>query len=200
MMAGADPNLRDGKAYCPLHLAAEAGHHRLTGVLLRKGAREDAANEFQETPLHLAASKGRALDAVRALLDAGAGVNPKAGENGDCTPLHVAVVDRRMSSICTIRALLEGGSDVNVRNDYDHTPLHVACMCISVSAVELLPRWGADEMLKDDDGSTPADVIGEIGDGDLTDEEIETDHTSAFAECWRALQSTGHGVAAAGWC
>ncbi|CAM9089870.1 unnamed protein product, partial [Ectocarpus sp. 12 AP-2014] len=136
------------------------------------GKGPDAANEFQETPLHLAASKGHALDAVRAFLDAGAGVNAKAGNNGDCTPLHVAV-DRRMSSICTIRALLEGGSDVNVRNDYDHRPLHVACMCINVSAVELLLRWGADEMLKDDDVSTPADVIGEMGDGDLTDEEIE---------------------------
>ncbi|CAM9847094.1 unnamed protein product, partial [Ectocarpus sp. 6 AP-2014] len=128
MMAAADPSLRDGKAYCPLHLAAEAGHHRLTGVLLRTGARVDATNDFQETPLYLAASKGHALDAVRALLDAGADVNAKAGDNGDRTPLHVAV-DRRMSSICTIRTLLEGGADVNVRNDYDHTPLHVACMC-----------------------------------------------------------------------
>ncbi|CBJ32710.1 conserved unknown protein [Ectocarpus siliculosus] len=126
MMAAADPNLRDGKAYGPLHLAAEAGHHRLTGVLLRNGARVDATNDFQETPLYLAAS--RVIDAVRALLDAGADVNAKAGDNGDRTPLHVAV-DRRMSSICTIRALLKGGADVNVRNDYDHTPLHVACMC-----------------------------------------------------------------------
>ncbi|CAM9782521.1 unnamed protein product [Ectocarpus sp. 12 AP-2014] len=137
------------------------------------------------SPLGILAARGDATilkafldkdsDAVLALLDAGAGVNAKAGDNGDCMPLHVAV-DRRMSSICTIRALLEGGSDVNVRNDYDHTPLHVACMCINVSAAELLLRCGADEMLKDDDGSTPADVVGGMGDGDLTDEEIETDH------------------------
>ncbi|CAM9790448.1 unnamed protein product, partial [Ectocarpus sp. 6 AP-2014] len=59
-----------------------------------------------------------------------------------------------------IGALLEGGGHVNARTQHNNTPLHTACERASVSVVELLLRWGADEKLANNDGDTPADVVG----------------------------------------
>ncbi|CAN0035215.1 unnamed protein product [Ectocarpus sp. 12 AP-2014] len=107
------------------------------------------------------------------LLEAGADVDAKT--TASCsTPLHVAV-DRRIASTGTIRALLEGGANVNVRDELNKTPLHTACINSSITGVELLLRWGADEKLTNDDGDTPADVIGDWPDVD-NDEEIEVDN------------------------
>ncbi|CAB1098010.1 unnamed protein product [Ectocarpus sp. CCAP 1310/34] len=268
VMAGADPNLGNADGDSPLHLAAEAGHHRVIVILLLRKKAQAAAprNVFLETPRQIAAAMGHTLcisellmggadrdvddgkgetplfkaaannhlgaiqellaagadqsiltmsyrsplqaaasrvdatdnrgwtalhcaayfdrpvhdngDAVRALLEAGADVNVKndAHVSDDIfTPLHVAV-SRPMASICTIRALLEGWADVNVRDDCNQTPLHVACMWGDLSGVELLLRWGADEMLKKNRVDTPADVIGVWGDEDRNDEEIEADN------------------------
>ncbi|CAN0455817.1 unnamed protein product, partial [Ectocarpus fasciculatus] len=58
---GAKPDLRDRRERSPLHLAAEAGHHGVTGILLVKGADVHAKTAYQQTPLHLAASKGHTL-------------------------------------------------------------------------------------------------------------------------------------------
>lgn len=55
-LAGADPNLRDEEGCSPLHVAAEAGHDGVVGLLLLKGARTTVETlDHQQTPLHLAA-------------------------------------------------------------------------------------------------------------------------------------------------
>ncbi|CAN0106495.1 unnamed protein product, partial [Ectocarpus fasciculatus] len=93
-------------------------------------------------------------DVVRVLLGAGADVQAKTTDDVCETPLHVALCYRR-ASVGTIRALIEGGANVNVRDVYEQTPLHVACIWSSAAAVEILLRWGADEKLTDVDGETP---------------------------------------------
>ncbi|CBN78781.1 Pfs, NACHT and Ankyrin domain protein [Ectocarpus siliculosus] len=275
MIAGADPNLRDGRKRSPLHLAAEAGHHRVIGSLLLNKADVDATTASRQTPLHLADSEGHTLcvcelllggadkdmvdgcgetalckaaennhveavekllaaganhrvhpgndfspctnaarrghadvlqalldkdsseldatndfgraalhyaasfdgpvgnngDAILVLLGAGADVNVKATTAVCCfTPLHVAVSHWKASN-GTICALLEGGGHVNARTQHNNTPLHTAYECASVSVVELLLRWGADEKLANNDGDTPADVVGVLEQNDLDDEE-----------------------------
>ncbi|CAN0444837.1 unnamed protein product, partial [Ectocarpus sp. 12 AP-2014] len=50
MTAGANPNVRDLTNRSPLHLAAEAGHRHVIGILLVKGADIDAWNDRRETP------------------------------------------------------------------------------------------------------------------------------------------------------
>ncbi|CAM9401675.1 unnamed protein product, partial [Ectocarpus fasciculatus] len=100
MMAGADPNLRDGKTAAsssPLHVAAEAGHDRVIGILVRNGAQVDAANGFQRrTPLHLAAAKGHALCISELLLG---GADKDVGDSVGETPLFNAATNNHLGAV-----------------------------------------------------------------------------------------------------
>ncbi|CAN0324561.1 unnamed protein product [Ectocarpus sp. 13 AM-2016] len=55
-------------------------------------------------------------------------------------------------------------------------PLHVACLWSSAAAVELLLRCGADKKLMNNDGDTPADVIGVWEDKGNKDAGFEVDN------------------------
>ncbi|CAN0539526.1 unnamed protein product, partial [Ectocarpus sp. 8 AP-2014] len=163
LAAGATRVVRSkNKRDSPLEIAARRGHATMVKAFLdADGSAVDATDENGYTALHFAASVEGPVqdngDAVRVLLEAGADVNAKI--TGDCfTPLHLAV-DTRIASMGTMRALLEGGANVDVRDEYEQTPLHIACERSSVAAVELLLRWGADEGLTNGDEETPADVI-----------------------------------------
>lgn len=129
--------------------------------------------------------------AVRLLLEAGADVNARSDDG--VTPLHNA------ASIGTMRALLEGGADADAAGcdeleDYC-SPLHTACQRSSDDAVELLLRWGADETLGWEDGSTPADLVGswdEDEDEDVNGQRNATDQRildmlarAPADRCWR---------------
>lgn len=52
----------------PLHIAAEEGHSRVAGVLIRAGAGVDLTDSQGRTPLHLAAKHGHAGVVVDLLL------------------------------------------------------------------------------------------------------------------------------------
>ncbi|CAN0557521.1 unnamed protein product [Ectocarpus sp. 12 AP-2014] len=180
LAAGANHSLRTNGSRSPLEIAANRGHADVLKALLDKDSGEvDAANGDGRAALHYAASVDGPVrdngDAVRALLGAGADVDVKTTDDICATPLHFAV-NRRVASDLTIRALLEGGANIHARAARGGTPLHVACMRSSVSIVELLLRWGADEKLTTNDGDTPADVIGALQQGDLDDEEREADN------------------------
>lgn len=56
-----------------------------------------------------------------------------------------------------IRALLAQGADVNVRNAYGWTPLHVAAAGGDVSIVAMLLQHGADVHARSHIGATPLD-------------------------------------------
>ncbi|CAN0292433.1 unnamed protein product, partial [Ectocarpus sp. 8 AP-2014] len=157
--AGANYSLRtiENNNRSPLDVAANRGHADVLKTLLEKDSNEvNATNHHGWGALHHAASVDGPVrdngDAVRALLEAGADVEVKT--TGSCsTPLHVAA-NRRRTSDGTIRALLEGSGNVNVRTRRDDTPLHQACKCSSVTGVDLLLRWGADEKLTNKVGKT----------------------------------------------
>ncbi|CAN0010612.1 unnamed protein product [Ectocarpus sp. 13 AM-2016] len=122
----------------------------------------DATNGQGWAALHCASSVdgpvGNNGDAVRVLLGAGADVDVKTTDDSCFTPLHLAV-NRRIASAGTIRALVEGGANVHAGARRGNTPLHTACKRASVTGVELLLRWGADEKLTNSVGKTPADMM-----------------------------------------
>ena len=79
MSHGAAVDELDGHGHTPLHAAALAGNANAIDALLQRGARVDAVSSVGQTPLMYAAIVGTATqasgtaDAVRALLDGGAG-------------------------------------------------------------------------------------------------------------------------------
>ncbi|CBN76536.1 conserved unknown protein [Ectocarpus siliculosus] len=179
LSAGADRCRTNVNGWSPLEVAAHLGHTTIVKAFLETGSEVDTGDDQGYTAIHCAVNRHGPLDngaVVRLLLEAGGGVNAETGRDFlRWTPLHFAV-ERRIASIDTTLALLEGGANTNAHGDHSGTPLHVACMHSNVAAVELLLRWGADETCSNDNGDVPADVIGVYDRGDVNDEDVKADH------------------------
>lgn len=201
LLRGADKNLLDNLGRASLHLAAEHGHHLVVDALLTAGADPrirygtselsvldsaashgridvlhvlydhgvdvNATDSTGYTSLHMAADNDQ-VSAINSLV--GAGANVEALDHHHWTPLHCA---SRYSVCCrAIRALLNHGANIHARETAGESPLHVACSYLAASVVDLLLRNGADETAVNDDGRTPAEIIGiyaeetDEGDGD----------------------------------
>ena len=80
------------------------------------------------------------------------------------TPLHVVAEGGDYDSgddndAVVARLLLERGADVNVPNDENQTPLHLACYFGRVKLVQILLDAGANVDMKDDQGQTALHVV-----------------------------------------
>lgn len=73
------------------------------------------------TPMHLASAAGQ-VEAVTALVEAGACVHRRAGDCDD-TPLHLASAAGQVE---VVAALLEAGADIDAEDEIGNTPVHVA--------------------------------------------------------------------------
>lgn len=108
LLAGANPDLGDNEEYTPLHWVCMLYNSAaMLGVLLKGGADVNAQNLDMETPLHEACNYG-SLEAVRALVQAGARVNQ--ADKRDNTPLDSAL-HREDDKIQCVALLLEAGAD-----------------------------------------------------------------------------------------
>src|SRR5262245_3099137 len=107
----------------PLHDAASNKWRegtQIAGVLIARGARIDARNHDEYTPLHFAAEFGsRAM--VELLLRAGASLNTRTSDG--LSPLHCAARgDNREAA----ELLLSKGADLNSQDKQGRTPLALA--------------------------------------------------------------------------
>ena len=173
-----------GIASC-LSRAALLGHVDVLKVLLQHGMKAcgyRSVGDNNATALHFAAGMEGPADnshVVHALCEAGADPEAVLTAAADgLTPLQVAAL-RRIASVGTIRALLDRGANVNVRDPSEQTPLHMTCSRSSADAVEVLLLWGADETLVDGSGGTPADVVGDW-DPDCEEDELLYQEDSEF--------------------
>ncbi|XP_049944487.1 poly [ADP-ribose] polymerase tankyrase-2-like [Schistocerca serialis cubense] len=98
-----------------------------------------------------AAEEG-AVEEVRALLAAGAGVGARGG--GGETALHRAA---RRGDAAVVRLLLSAASDPNARDMWGQTPLHFAASCGHTQTAATLLQAGADRGAPNDWGQTPLD-------------------------------------------
>lgn len=116
-------------------------------------------------PLGLAAYF-KQQEAVRLLLDMGADVHQTAANPTKVTALHAAVSAGQHQ---VAQWLVEGGADVNARQQIDYTPLMGAAANARMETLELLLAHGADPALTTTEGKTAAELAREHGHGEIAD-------------------------------
>ncbi len=135
-------------------------------ALLREGpSRVSAYSQDGFYPLGLAAFFGQ-LDAVRALIAAGADVHAVARNSFKVQPIHAAAASK---NIAIVRAVLEAGADPNVPQQQGFVPLHEAGTSGNRELAELLVKHGADPHLANDAGKTSIDLAREKGHAELAE-------------------------------
>ena len=170
--SGADVHARQNNpgTYPPptdtaLMIAARYGRPGAAQLLLERGARVNDKGTWEFTALTLAAEGCPAqcrprlpgqdyAGTVRILLKHGADPNfLLKGQQGG-TPLMLALRNLRGEGNETVKVLLEGGANPNVRGAEGETALMIAVKQRNLEAVRLLVSKGADLTVKDDQGRT----------------------------------------------
>eukprot|EP00752_Nemacystus_decipiens_P005214 g4733.t1 len=173
MAGGADATVQHGDDPSPLYLAASHERVDVLMAMVEHGVDVNAPDGHSHTALHTAATANKAMT-IEVLL--GAGVDIDARMEGDgCTPLFLAA---HFSNTSAVTALLKRGASVTMRTAIRRTPLHAAAANAgrpgAAAVVDLLLRWEADENAIDNDGQTPADMVGSDIEGeDSVAEEVE---------------------------
>ena len=177
--AGADTMVVDEDGHTAVYLAAKAGRMETTKILLRHDSQHWSP---QETVLHLATRMGL-TPVVQLLLDiwSPAAIPPDfqppnrtsakevirrterysqqamleaRNENGQ-TALHVAVWGRSGSHRAIFRLLIKSGADVEARDKYRRTALHLAVSQKDRGFVQALLDMNASHEARDCWGCTP---------------------------------------------
>lgn len=117
----ANTEVENHSGHTPLMIAAKTGKRACLSLLLAHGANPNAHDGKYVYPLHDAAFLGD-LDAVKALLDAGAHVDPVISNNSR-TPLHWAA-DKGMNAVAAL--LVERGASLTAQDDGGRTALDIA--------------------------------------------------------------------------
>ena len=140
--SGADVNLTGVNGSTALYYAASAGRHNCVDLLLKAGADVNISTTYHSLPLNAAVRSSKfSAECVNALIEAGASVN-RIGKDGD-TAL-ITLVCRGQTAF--IEKLIEAGTDVNIPDESDNTPLMRALSASNVSSlwVKSLIDMGAD--------------------------------------------------------
>lgn len=155
LQRGFDPNARDPKGQTALYAALREGSGQVvTALLSHPQTRIDLANAAGETPLMMAALKGR-LEAAQQLLDRGAAL-----ERDGWTPLHYAASN---PDAAVLKLLLARGAKLDVRSPNGTTPLMMAARNGSEESVAVLLKHGADPALRNEQQLTAADFARQAG-------------------------------------
>jgi uncharacterized protein len=161
---GFDVNTLDAKGQSALYVALREKSNATVEVLLKApGLHVDVANGVGETPLMMAALRGRA-DVMARLIAMGAKVN-----RDGWSPLHYAASG---GDVGAINLLLAQGALLNARAPNGNTPLMMAAGYGTIDGTRELMRWGADACLVNKAGRNAADYA-RANDHDLLGDELD---------------------------
>lgn len=159
LLRGVDPNAKDARGRLALEIAMrEDSSKALESLLAAPGLDVNSPNAKGETPLMLAALKGR-LDWVQSLVKRGSAVNREGW-----TPLHYACSgpDNGVAAW-----LLSQGANINARSPNGSTPLMLAAGYGAIDLPALLLKAGADGSLRNQQGLAAADFAIKAGRDDV---------------------------------
>jgi ankyrin repeat protein len=136
LRANADIMNRDNEGRTALHRAAWYGRPAMIEHLVSRKAQLEAGDSKSKTALHSAAASKTTMSmtVIRTLVKAGAEL--EARTDLYWTPLHTAV---RYSDEEVVGALLDLNADKEARNNYDETPLLLACNEVKIDARSRYP-------------------------------------------------------------
>ena len=131
--AQSPPSQTERARYTGLLLASARGDAPQIKALVAKGARPDARDGYERTPLHIA-THGRHHDAMRALVAMGADLNALEKDRYDIVTIAAIAND-----VPTLKVALEiGCSAGNITSRYDGTALIAAAHLGHAEVVRLL--------------------------------------------------------------
>jgi ankyrin repeat protein len=143
---GADVNTRDARGNTLLMEAAAFGSIDAMKMLLAAGADVNAKNQFDSTPLLLAAGNN---EKARLLIERGADVNAKTKSGR--TPLMIAATCAGCAP--TLKLLIEKGANVQAIDQHKVGALRLAADADDLESIKLLLAKGADPKASDDAGN-----------------------------------------------
>jgi ankyrin repeat protein len=210
LAAGADPNIMSEDRETPLTLATAAKERNIVALLIEKGANVNVkSGPRDQTPLHIAASKG-SVDIARLLLEHECDVN--AVDRTGFTPVNQAAYDGNLSMVKLLiheyhadptgrgcdgtdilhLAVLSGNSELvqhllhlgckpSISGVYQYTVLHAAVGSAHVDMLKLLLQKFPDLDLRaiNTHGETPLHFAADVGSLEVVKYLLETDHSLA---------------------
>lgn len=179
---GADIHATAAEGESPLHFAAMAGNTELVRKLLQAGADVNAREADGMTPLCRAAYYTDSPDTLNLLVDSGAELCPRVGENG-ATPLHYAAMGGHDGNL---RYLLKQGLDVNLCTKAGDTPLLRAMTFGHIDCVRTLLTAGATTELNGDGGAFFSHLALDSKEPSLIEQAEK--HAPAFADVRRKME------------
>lgn len=156
----ANPSIINGQStegYSPLYFACMKGAKLTTiQLLLRIGVTVDAKGVDRETALFVA-THNNFVDAVKALLAAGANANEENGKDNE-TALHCAA---RYGYNDLLAIFIKHGANINARTSHMETPLFLAAKNGKHDTVYQLLINNANRNLANEDGKNPLYIASE---------------------------------------
>jgi ankyrin len=129
-----------------LYIALSMGHNEIVKLLLANGASP------KDNPRALRIAKDPEM--AKLLIDNGADVNWKDGNNSALTALHFFASSGNAK---VAELLINNGAEIDVKNGMGQTPLHQAALEGRLDTVKLLISKGADINVKSKENKTPFD-------------------------------------------
>ena len=161
LAAGADVNARTVAGETPLMVAAwYNGNSRILKSLLAAGAEVDARDDEGRTALVIAVSSSGSdpTEQISALMEGGADVQVRAGEDGATALMYAARYNPYATWI--LRTLVDAGVGLDARDKRGWTALmRSAAHGADSDVVESLLDLGADVSLQNDAGQTALDLM-----------------------------------------
>ncbi|KAG8623177.1 hypothetical protein KVT40_008153 [Elsinoe batatas] len=141
----------------PLHSAAKDSKPAVISLLVAHGAKVNEQVHDGWSALHCAAQ--RENEATLRALISDHKADPKVSLINGSRPIHSAAAS---GSVGCIKALLEAGVDIDVRNGTGRTPLHWAIERRNVDAVKFLLERGAKKSVKERERGLTAKDMAEM--------------------------------------